>query len=785
MISLYTSVGTLRWRGGYMQRVSPVRVLAALAAVLCLSLLLACGGGNSVNTTVSQLVLSPTTFSMNEGAVATLAVSAENSAGTIVPADITFSSSNNAVATVSTGGLICAGQWDSVFINCTPTNGTAGVGQVTITAASGNITSTATVYVHEQVDQVQAVLGASCTTMGLPVNISGQAYSTTAPGCSPSAPCNITSTVGPFTFGSNDTTIVASSSGIVTTFNSATNTPTYSSGGTITGSTGQTCDLSNFNGVNGATATVALTSQNTIASGTKLTITNAGSGGTTPPTTATLTNGTATCSGTANVATSLSNGVLTAGVPGATTVFASVSGVNSVGTSYLTCPVATIMVTNANSSQTSFTLNPTATQGLTADVYDTMGQYITPTLTWGSSSTAAATVSATGSASNPGTITAVAAGTAYITASCSYPDCNRFVPAQYSQNVVTATITGTTSTSVYAASTNSLMLVPFNISTDSPGTAITLPEYPNSIIADPAGLAVYLGSAAGLMTVNVASGTVTSYAVNGTIEAITPDGQFLLISDSAGAIRYFDIATGTLASSQGGYVTSSSAYTPDSKFNEFVTGTNLGVGLQTAFSGVIALPVTANALDISAQGGLTYITSASGREIDILSTCNQSQNQVLTANAPTLIAKLPNGTGAVAADSPAIDVVTTPSTYNSGCPVTTQSTVASYDLGAGSFTAQQIFVSSDSTRAWVVTNLPQVLTFDVPTLTPTAITLAGNPTPYNGGVTLDGTHVYVGTSDGTVHRIDTASLADVTQIAVGLKDASGNITPPNLVSVVP
>ena len=213
-----------------MQRVSPVRVLAALAAVLCLSLLIACGGGNSVNTTVSQLVLSPTTFSMNEGAVATLAVSAENSAGTIVPADITFSSSNNNIATVSTGGLICAGQWDSVFINCTFTNGTAGVGQVTITAAFGQHYGYSHGVRTRAGGSSKAVLGSSCTTMGQPVNISGEAFSTTAPGCSPAAPCNITSTVGPFVLRSNQTAIVASSSGIVPTFNSALNTLTYSVG---------------------------------------------------------------------------------------------------------------------------------------------------------------------------------------------------------------------------------------------------------------------------------------------------------------------------------------------------------------------------------------------------------------------------------------------------------------------------------------------------------------------------------------------------------------------------
>jgi len=770
-----------------MQRVSAVPVLAAIAAVLGLSFLVACGGGSNASTTASQLIVSPTSFSLNQGAVGTLSVVAENSAGTIVPADITFTSSNSNVATVSTGGLICAGQWDSAFINCTATNGTAGVGQVTITATSNdNITATATVYVHEQVDQVQVALANNCTSMGQAVNISGLAFSTTAPGCSPAAPCNITSTVGPFTFGSNDTTIVASSAGIAATFSSATDSPTYSSGGTISGSSGQTCNLTSFNGVTGATATVALTSGNTIASGTHLTVTAAGSGGTTPPTTATLSNGTATCSGTANVITALTSGVLTAGTPGATTVFASVSGVNSVGASYLTCPVASIAVRSATSSDTSFTLSTGGTQPLTADVFDTTGRYITPTLTWGSSSTAAVSVAATGSVTNPATITALVPGTAYITAACSFPDCNRYVAAQYSQNVVTATVSGSTSTSVYAASTNSTMLVPFNISTDSPGTAITLPNYPNSIVADPAGLAVYLGSSGGLMEVTVSTGVVTTFAANGNIVAITSDGNYLLLSDSvAGTLNYFDISTGTISSTQAGTNTNSSAYTPDSKFNEWVTGTTLGVGLQTGLSSLVTLGYTANALDISAQGGLTYITSAGTHEVNALSTCNHTQNQVLTANSPTLITKFPNGTGAVAADSPALDVVSTPSPYNAGCPVTTQSTIATYDLGAGSFTAQQMFASSDSTRVWMVSNLPELLSFDLSSLTPTAVALAGSPTAYNGGITLDGAHVYVGTSDGTVHRIDTSSMSDVVQVTVNLKDANGNLTPPNLVCVLP
>ncbi len=679
-----------------MQRVSTVPVLAAVAAILFLIFLPGCGGGNSSNTVVTQLILTPSPVSLNEGGIATLSAVAQNSAGTAVAADISFSSSNNSIGTVSPGGLICGGIWDPSYINCNATLGQAGVGVITITgtATANGVTATVRVYVHEQVDQVKMIIEDSCTSMGQIANLYAQVLSTSAPGCSTSAPCDITASAGPSAFGSNDISIVS--------LNSA--------------------------------------------------------------------------------------GQLVAVAPGATTVFGSNTGVNSVGAPYVTCPVATIQVHSASSSDTSFTLGAGGTQALTADVYDTMNQYIKPTLTWGSSSTATATIAATGTANNPGTITAVAPGTAYITASCSFPNCNKYLPAQYSQNVVTATVSGGTPTSVYAASTNSTMLVPFNIQTDTPGTAITLPYYPNSIIANPAGTTVYLGSASGLMAVSVSTGTVTTYAINGTIEAISPDGTALLLTDTVdGDLNYFDLTTGTNNSAQSGFTTSSAAYTPDSGFIEWLTGSTLGFGLPTGTSGTVGLMNTANALDIMAQGGLTYITSAAAQQVFVYSTCNQSpvNEPVLNAVAPTLIAAAPNGTGAVAADSPNIDVISTPSVLTAGCPVTTKSRITSYDLGAGSFTARQMFVSPNGSRAWIVNNLPQILTFSLSSLTPNNIPLTGGATAYNGGITMDSANAYFGASDGTVHRILVDELTDVTQIAVNLKDSSGNVTPPNLVVVVP
>lgn len=108
---------------------------------------------------------------------------------------------------------------------------------------------------------------------------------------------------------------------------------TYTSGGTIVGATGTTCLFNTFNGGGtGATAVVKLTSANTIAGGTALTITVTGSDFTSAPTSATLTSGTATCSGTAVVSSIRFYAVVvaTATYVNPTTITLSANAVNTV-----------------------------------------------------------------------------------------------------------------------------------------------------------------------------------------------------------------------------------------------------------------------------------------------------------------------------------------------------------------------------------------------------------------------------------------------------------------------
>ena len=80
---------------------------------------------------------------------------------------------------------------------------------------------------------------------------------------------------------------------------------TYTSGGTITGTASQTCTVTMSGGLANAVGTVKLTGANVIAASSVITLSNAGTGFGSGPTSATLSSGTATCSGTAVVATTL------------------------------------------------------------------------------------------------------------------------------------------------------------------------------------------------------------------------------------------------------------------------------------------------------------------------------------------------------------------------------------------------------------------------------------------------------------------------------------------------
>jgi hypothetical protein len=112
----------------------------------------------------------------------------------------------------------------------------------------------------------------------------------------------------------NQAVKLTTSGTLPTNFNVQLSTGSLTSGVTATGAIGTYCVLSSFNGGgSGATALVYLIGTNTIGTGGTnggLSFTNLGSGYTSAPTSATASNGTATCSGSAVVSTVLATPIL-------------------------------------------------------------------------------------------------------------------------------------------------------------------------------------------------------------------------------------------------------------------------------------------------------------------------------------------------------------------------------------------------------------------------------------------------------------------------------------------
>ena len=675
-----------------MRRFSAAQVLVAVFAVLILSILPGCSSSTSTTSSVTQMILSPTSMSLNTGQVAAITARPENASGQGVVADVSYTSSNTNLVTVTAGGVVCAGIWDSNFITCNPVPGVAGVGSATITATTANsVTATLVVSTHLQADRIVVDPIVGCVSMGATPLYTAKVYNLTAPGCSTYNPCDITSSVGTITYYSSDVEVMTN-----------------------------------------------------------------------------------------NVTT----GALTAINPGATTIYASIGGLNSLPQPALVCPVVSILIHDANSSNTSFTLAPAGTQALKADVLDSNGATIAPILTWASNPSGSSTVTGASGAVTA-TATAGASGTAVITATCSTPDCNRNISPQYGQNVVTVTTNGTSTTTVYAASTNSLSLVPIPIPGITPGTAITLPFLPNSMVTDYLGSTLYLGSSSGLMKVVAVGGTVTTNTnLVGTVLAISPDGAYLLVANPAAPATYLYNITGSAITLSEPVVATAGAFTSDSKSVSFLVGQQ--VYYLTTFPAATSnpLPYVPSALDINAQGSLTYVTSATSHAIDIRSTCDQTDWQTLAANSPTLVAHIPNGTGVLIADSPSVDVVTN-GPMQTGCPPSPMSTVNSYPLGIGNFNASHIIFAPDSSHAFILSDQSVVVGFNMSTFAATPIQLANSATPYNGGITNDGGHIYLGGSDNNVHVLDTTAGTDSAQIPVALKDANSNTVAPNLVVVLP
>jgi hypothetical protein len=692
-----------------------MRRLAGVGLVLVFLLSLGlsgCGGGDTsttVDTPPATVTLSPSTLSMDRGAVVQLFVTVQDAEGNILLGQTpTFNSSNTAVVTVSNNGLLCAGTWDSLTtpVVCTPA---AASGTSNLTATAGGITSNVVVVsVHEHVDNITlSPASVDCLSQNGTQMFTATAFS---------GGVDITSTVGTFSWQSGNVNVA--------------------------------------------------------------TLDKAG-----PSTTPAL---------------NANQAIFKAVHSGVTNISASISGTNSVPASFTTCSPATISIhTTDTPPVTSFSIatGSSAAKQLAADVVDTAGATITELpLLWFSSQPAVATVDSTGK------VTGVAPGVSVITASCTPESCNPGTGQAAYSNPVTATITGTaTNTTVYATTTTAPAsgghtdLIPIDSSNNTAGTAIALPTDAtiNSLLIDTGGTRAYLGSSQGLVQVDLATNSVISTVANAPGKALTvsPNGQFIVTSDTgAGRVYVYD-AVNSLVTTLNIAGATGASFTRDSFKGYIVAGSTLYQYSPSLTLRTIPMSAVANDVAVNSSGQFAYTAGGEAGSVAARSTCRNDstwapEDSVATGSSPDLIVSASTGALlAVEGGSSEMDQVTptiTAPAAGTSCPPTLADALASADwtgFGIASFTPRQIIVTPDGAKAYVTSDQTVLLGYDVAANTTFTVATSGGTTTFNGGALISSTKVYVGGSDNQVHVIDVATSTESATVSLSFT--------PNLVAVRP
>lgn len=683
-----------------------MRRFPVLAVVVLVILVWAgCGGSNPSTTT--QIILAPTSMSLQFGEFQQLVANPENSTGTVVVDAVSFATSSTTIADVSTGGLVCAGTWDSESAptRCTPPAtlptcpGTACTATITASVANG-VKNTLTVIVHPAVRSlvVSPSIGlAQCLSQG-----GTQTFTVTA--CSDTA-CTTDITKQVF-------------AGAVVPFTWTVTPSAVATPGTCT--TDNTCVV------------------------------------------------TAAAPGQATVTATFSS------APGGATPLTIVSS----PVSMTTCPIQALSLHISGGSGTTASIAPAATQALAVEAYDKNGPLTSPPLQFNTSQPATATAAFSGLLA-----TAVGAGTSTITASCTPPSCNVGLTPTAGVvfgNPFTLTVTGSSSTTVYTASTTGTSLLPIDATSGTAAAAVTLSASPNSMVFAPNGAKLYLGSTSGLMIYDPAANTVTSLnGIPGKVLAVSPDSTLILIADSS-TVRIYSTATSTATSIPvSGAV--SAAWSVDGSKAYIATSTTSGISVYTTNTGAVTnlnLGAPVNAVDFLAQGSFAYLAGG-GSTVSLRNTCDDSPNTggwttALPASTPAFIRSLPNATHVLAATTTSIEdiaitlptllpipaTVPLPDSPGAGCPPHVGNANTSQGFGVGTFTPNQLIVTPDSGKAYVLTgSTANLLVYDVASRTPSVISLgAGATGSTTGGVTLDSAFLFVGVAGtNTIHKVTVAS----------------------------
>ncbi|HMF89852.1 MAG TPA: Ig-like domain-containing protein [Candidatus Angelobacter sp.] len=525
------------------------------------------------------------------------------------------------------------------------------------------------------------------------------------------------------------------------------------------------------------------------------------------------------------------NGLVTASAPGLMGVIARLGNVSSPAANFRSCmPVQITLHLNgdpAGSPTTSASLNVTQTRTLQADMTDEAN--VT------TNSVPVAVVSndnQIGTVSSL-TLTGATPGGAGILAACIPPVCGTGVNLPIYSNLFQVTVNGTSpNTTVYASSTwappsgVSPTLVPIDTSNNTAGTAINLPGVPNSLVFTTNGIKGYLGTNAGLVSLDTGSNTATLVSGNkGKVLAVSPDGNTVIFSNAAsapdpvtGVVGPIDPVVGNqrlvVFTANNNTIQSfvlpgavAAAFTGNS-FKAYIAASN---GNVYVYSPVLSLQTLSlgganNDVTTLASGPFAYLVN--GANLQVLGTCNNVLQGTTpgATSTPHLVGSFGNANTIVAVNDTGLDI-TTATVTALGAPVVitpanctpnvSYSSPQFIDFGIGAFTARQLLVPTDGVgnngdpnNGTHIVVLPvginKVLTA-IQGAGPTNITLpAGATEALSGSLTLDGNTAWVGVGGkNTVDKIDLVGAADVAQVATSFKKQDSTAAPPNIVTVKP
>ncbi|HEY6764347.1 MAG TPA: WD40 repeat domain-containing protein [Candidatus Sulfotelmatobacter sp.] len=771
-----------------------------LTLLLILSFLPACGGSKPPGASPfpGTILLAPAnSTSVQLGSILTFTASAQNAGGTSISAAFTYQSSDTSILNIAPNGVACAGIWDAAFVNCTP--GSYGVVQVTASALGATSLPTL-VYVHPPIDSIQISVVAPVNQpppacpgqQTIPVACAHEFTSTTSACLSANQSMtlqarafnkgtDITSSVGPFTWSETSTSAVKVTP-LVTDNNTniATNqatvtpntpgfTPVFAAAANVSSQPyyAETCPVQ----------CIALDMGDTLSGITSFSVNK--SNAQTIYATAVDVQGCVV----PNPPLTWSSTAPAAVVPGS-------AGGCAAGTS---CTLTTQQPGSA--SITASCTPPTCNVGFPQNVAALLQPLIQPFPVY-------PVTAVSGLVTGAPSATNVLATThdCFGTVSCT--------TGLYDISTSTNQSGGATQ---LPAPINSLLFDPAGDKAYAGGNF-------GSLVINPTNIGTSNSAFTGL---NIVTGTVLAISSNGNLAifsdtAHTPNNQVFVVNTTTASSPSAAILKITGASA--------AAFSPDG-LKAFILGQTgptctSSAGCLYIFSPIqalqtIPLSAPATAITFSSSGAFAFVTGGSSTSsIAVFNTCDNSSNPLaITLPAaplflktlPPEIAPSPIGSAGlkptcttlpttpptyqcvgldvlVGLDSTGLDLIATSAsqpTFPASCPqplaiasnsVTTLPFPPQHiNLGQGTFTPMNFFLSPDATAAYIVaSDRSDILVYNFTTNATTGIPLVGfngaSVSPVAASISTDGTLIYVAASDGELHEVNTTTGQDLVQI---------------------